>query len=319
MGVEVKCYEPGVEEELVGLWNRCLKYDPITLKVFERKVLLDPNFEAEGLKLAYSGGRLVGFALSIVRRYPLFYQGLEEEHGWVTALAVEPGLEGEVGGRLLEEALGFLRSRGRRLAWFSPYTPNYFFPGVDPERYGWLLRLLESHGFERVYEALSMDAQLWPDYTIPEHVLEAERRLREEGVEVRPLETRDVYPLLKFLERNFSADWYRHALELLQRGCERGQILVAVRGGEVVGYCQYWHSEEYDWHRPGAHFGPFGVREDMRGRGLGSVLLARCLWEMRARGLHNAFLLWTDERAARLYSRFGFKVTRRFYIMRREL
>ncbi|RLF03852.1 MAG: hypothetical protein DRK00_08000 [Thermoprotei archaeon] len=319
MRLEVRCYEPGVEEEVVRLWNECLKYDPITVKVFERKVLLDPNFDAEGLKLAYLDGGLAGFALCIVRRYPLFYQGLEEEHGWITALAVKPGAEAEVGDRLLEEALEFFKSRGRRFVWFSPYTPNYFFPGVDPDRYGWLLKLLEAHGFERVYEALSMDAQLWPDYTVPERVAELERKLREEGIEVRPLETRDIYPLLKFLEGNFSADWYRHALELLQRGCDKGQILVAVKGGEVVGYCQYWHSEEYDWHRPGAHFGPFGVREDMRGRGIGSVLLAKCLWDMRARGIHNAFLLWTEERAARLYSRFGFKVTRRFYVMRRRL
>ena len=90
---------------------------------------------------------------------------------------------------------------------------------------------------------------------------------------------------------------------------------MAVNGSEVVGYCQYWNGEGYDWYTTGAHFGPFGVREDFRGRGIGTVLLYRALLEMRKNGIHNAFVLWTDERASRLYSRFGFKVTRRFRVM----
>lgn len=318
MEVAVKRYEPGVEMDVIDLWNRWLRYDPVTMAVFERKVLLDPNFEPEGLKLAYCRGSVVGFSISIVRRYPLYYQGLEGGRGWITVLAYDPARP-EAGEALLDASLKYFKERGRREVLFSPYTPNYFFPGVDPDRYPWLLKLLELQGFQRVYEALSMDAQLWPDFTVPEEVEKLERKLEGEGIVVRHLETRDVYPFLSFLERNFPADWYRHALELLQSGCEKGQILVAVKGGEVVGYCQYWHSEDYHWHKPGAHFGPFGVREDMRGMGIGTVLLAKCLWEMRARGIHNAFVLWTDEAAARLYSRFGFKVTRKYYVMRREL
>ncbi|MEM0459178.1 MAG: GNAT family N-acetyltransferase [Thermofilaceae archaeon] len=318
MAIEISTYRPCVEDDLVRLWNRWLRYDPISISIFERKVLLDPNFDGEGLKLAVSGGRIVGFSLCILRRYPLFYQGLEERRGWITALAYDPEFP-EAGRALMEASLEYFKGKGRSEVLFSPYTPNYFFPGVDPDRYAWLLELLERHGFARLYEALSMDAQLWPDYTLPAEVEELEKKLEGEGVEVRPLETRDIYPLLRFLERSFPADWYRHALELLQSGCEKGQILVAVKGDEVVGYCQYWHSEDYHWHKPGAHFGPFGVREDMRGKGIGTVLLARCLWEMRRRGIHNAFVLWTDEQAARLYSRFGFKVTRRYFIMRRVI
>ena len=318
--LRIRDYEPGDEDALVEAWNRSLRYDPITLRVFERKVLLDPNFESSGLKIAEVGGELAGFVIGIVRRYPLFYQGLEAERGWITSIAVRPEFDlQEVAHRLLEEIFKFFMERGRVYVWFSPYTPNYFFPGVDPDRYGWVLETLETHGFKRVYEAISMDAQLYPDYEVPDWVYEAERGLEEQGIEIRHLETKDIHPLLRFLERNFSADWYRHCLELLQRGCGKDQVLVAVRDGEVLGYCQYFHGEEYDWHRAGAHFGPFGVREDFRGRGIGSVLLAKCLREMRAKGFHNAFLLWTDRETARFYSKFGFRITRKFYIMRRAL
>ncbi|MEM3766114.1 MAG: GNAT family N-acetyltransferase [Candidatus Bathyarchaeia archaeon] len=318
--VKIREYRAGDEEPLVNIWNEYFRKDPLTLKVFERKVLLDPNFDESGLKIAELNGEIVGFLIGIVRRYPLFYHGLEDENGWITAIAVKPELTGAgAADHLMAEAFKFFKEKKRKYVWFSPYTPNYFFPGVDPERYGELLALLVRHGFEKTYEALSMDAQLYPDYSLPDWVAEAEKKLKEEGVEIQPLETRYIYPLLKFIGENFHADWYRHALELLQSGCDKDQILIAVKHGEVVGYCQYFHSEEYDWYRPGTHFGPFGVREDLRGRGIGSVLMAKCLQDMRSRGFHSAFLLWTDKETAKFYSRFGFKVSRRFYIMRKVL
>jgi GNAT superfamily N-acetyltransferase len=316
----IREYMAGDEEALVNIWNEFFRKDPLTLKVLERKVLLDPNFDKSGLKIAESNGEVVGFLIGIVRQYPLFYHGLDDGDGWITAIAMKPAFLGtDVADRLIIEAFKFFREKRRMYVWFSPYTPNYFFPGVDPERYGELLALLVKHGFEKMYEALSMDVQLYPDYSLPEWVVEAEKRLKGDGVKIQPLETKYIYPLLKFLRENFHADWYRHTLELLQSGCDKDQILVAVKHGDVVGYCQYFHGEEYDWYRPGTHFGPFGVRGDMRGKGIGSVLMAKCLQSMRSRGFHNAFLLWTDREAAKFYSRFGFKITRSFYIMRKGL
>jgi GNAT superfamily N-acetyltransferase len=109
-------------------------------------------------------------------------------------------------------------------------------------------------------------------------------------------------------------DWVRHAREILQeiaRG--RGhvdQFTIAVSDGELVGYCQF----------DGEHFGPFGVRTGLQGKGIGTALMARCLQTMRAHGLHHAWVLWTsDEAADRVYRRFGFQETRRFAVMRREL
>ena len=65
---EITNFEAGFEEEIVNAWNKLLRYDPVDLKVFERKVLLDPNFEAEGLKVARGEGGVEGFALCFVRR-----------------------------------------------------------------------------------------------------------------------------------------------------------------------------------------------------------------------------------------------------------
>jgi GNAT superfamily N-acetyltransferase len=141
-----------------------------------------------------------------------------------------------------------------------------------------------------------------------------EKALRGRGTEVRCLQGQDIPGLLAFLRGHTSYDWLREGRELLDdmaRGLADGdQIVVALHAGEVIGYCQF----------RAEHFGPFGVREDMRGQGVGTVLLAKCIRTMQSKGLHNAWVLWTsDENAERVYGKFGFTETRRFAVLRRRL
>ncbi len=321
--VKVIIYEPGYEEEIVSLWNKCLYRDPINIEVFERKILLDPNFSHDGFLIAIKDGKPVGFAYNVVRRYPLLKDEDErdKDRGWIVAFGVDPAVKGsEVGDILIEKSLEYHRKMGRRIVLYSPYIPNYFFPGIDVEAYPYEYSILLRHGFTEVAgaESYAMDADLWPDFKFPEDILEKERRLKLKGIEIVKLSTKYIYPFMSFMKNHMPADWYRHARELLLHN-RKEQIIIAVKDGEVVGYCQFWNGEGYSWHAPGAHFGPFGVRDDMRGMGIGSVLLYRCLVAMREYGIHRAFLLWTGERARRLYERFGFRVTRRFKIMRKVL
>jgi GNAT superfamily N-acetyltransferase len=195
----------------------------------------------------------------------------------------------------------------------APYVPHYFVPGVDERNYAEGLAFLQRRGFETVSRPLSMDANLVLfDYG---PFAAREERLRAEGIDVRALLPHEFLPLLAYLREHASPDWLRDARELLTditRGlATEAQFTVAVRGDrQIVGYCQF----------RGEHFGPFGVREDLQGRGIGTVLLAQCLQTMRRQGLHNAWVLWTsDEAAARVYGKLGFRETRRFAVLRREL
>jgi GNAT superfamily N-acetyltransferase len=87
------------------------------------------------------------------------------------------------------------------------------------------------------------------------------------------------------------------------------QITIAIHKEEVVGYCQF----------EGSHFGPFGVSEKYQGKGIGTILLGETLKKMRMYGHHDAWVLWTDDLAAKVYSKFGFKETRRFVTLKKEL
>jgi mycothiol synthase len=310
----VRGYRGADECQLLELWNAALPYDPIDAATFRSKVLLDPNFHPDWLLVAESGDALVGFCLCLIRRVPLEKTGMQADTGWISAFGVQPERRRQgAGGALLDAALALFRGAGRRSVSIAPYIPNYFVPGVDVEHYAGGLRFLTQRGFVELNRPISMDIQLVRQDPAP--LLSRRQRLRQElGVEVRALRPHEIPELMALLQTHMPGDWVRHARQVLLditrgRG-EYDQFSVAVKDGEMVGYCQF----------VGEHFGPFGVREGMQAKGIGTVLLALCLQTMRRRDIHTAFVLWTsDQTAERVYKRFGFTRTRRFAVLRREL
>ena len=145
----VRAFAAGDEGPLVAAWNRSLPTDPATPSWLRERVLLDPNFDPEGLRVAVVDGRLAGCAYGVRRLIPPAPStDLEPGTGWIPFFFVTPEHRGRgLGRRLLEEALAFLAAHGRTTVEFAPYTPNYVLPGVDPERYPQARRLLEKLGF----------------------------------------------------------------------------------------------------------------------------------------------------------------------------
>lgn len=301
-------------QEIVNLWNRALPIDAVSLSVFEAKVLLDENFDPEGLLVAESEGSLIGFVYALVRQFPMPLLGLQEEKGWVTAWGVDPDYRRSgVGSALIEAAEKFFKKHHRKQIIFSTYSPNYITPGIDSKAYSSAIALLEKLGFEKWSEFLSMDNNL-VHFQRPDKAMQKEKKLKSEGIEIRFYERRDITRYLEFQREHMPPDWLwlsRNNLLDLTRGLfEPDQICIALDKGKIIGFCQ--HEDE--------HFGPFGVSDDYQGRGIGTVLLARTLERMHQKGLHGAWLLWTGDRAATgVYGPLGFKETRRFAAMKKEI
>src|SRR5690606_33832135 len=103
----------------------------------------------------------------------------------------------------------------------------------------------------------------------------------------------------EFASEKFNPDWGRAVREAVVAGLPWDQFFLAIApSGRLVGFAMY-----------GAYggvqerFGPFGVDESERGKGIGKILLYQTLEAMRSRGLHGAWFLWTGRRspAGRLY------------------
>ncbi|HYM14376.1 MAG TPA: GNAT family N-acetyltransferase [Dehalococcoidia bacterium] len=101
------------------------------------------------------------------------------------------------------------------------------------------------------------------------------------GVTVRRLDAWDRAPLRRFVVDHFTENWASESE--LTFGGHPITGFVAVQHGRFVGFAVYEASRR-------DFFGPTGVREDLRGAGIGASLLFRCLESMREMGYAYAII-----------------------------
>jgi mycothiol synthase len=307
-------YSDAARSDVIALWNTALPLDTLSVNVLESRVLLDENFDPEFFILARQGNTLAGTLLgAYAQRMPLGDADPDGTRCWITALAVDPSANlKSVGGALLNEAERKFIAIGKKECYVSTYPPGYFTPGIDQRNYAPLLDLFLAHGYVKQKEAISMDSSIVL-FTVSDAVREKESELRKKGIEIRPYHRDDLLNFLSFLEQTMPSDWIRVERRNLKKISEGGftenQITVVTHDKKIIGYCQF----------EGAHFGPFGVSDAYQGKGIGTVLLARTIERMKADGHHDAWVMWTDDVAAKVYGKLGFKETRRFAILKKEL
>jgi mycothiol synthase len=314
----LRAFRPADFPALVDVAARGLPADPISADWLAEYVLLEPNFDPEGLIVAQGGGspgRVHGFCYAVRAGNPAVQ--VEPAGGWITILVVDPATRRQgTGTALLSGALEFLRGRGAQWARVSGYPPAYFLPGVDADLYPDGVRLLERAGFDTTSRPVAMDLGL-AAYRTPDSIRELQRTREEEGYSFAPATPGELPEAIEFATAQFAPDWAAAMRDsVLRFGRPERVVLARDPSGEAVGFAMY-----------GAYrglierFGPFGVAESQRGKGLGAVLLHLTLARMRADGAHCAWFLWTGEQTAagRLYRSAGFAVTRRFQVMQAPL
>jgi predicted N-acetyltransferase YhbS len=117
-------------------------------------------------------------------------------------------------------------------------------------------------------------------YNLPEArpVLEA---LEEDGIIVRRPQMSERSPLRRFVEDQFSERWADQAVRAFAQ--HPITAFIAQDGARVVGFAAYEGTRR-------GFFGPMGVDEDWRGRGIGKALTLACMHAMREMGYGYAII-----------------------------
>ncbi len=313
----VRSLRSGDGAELAHAWTRSAPQDGITARRLRNLILLDRNFDADGLFIAEDQGAIVGAVYAVRRRVAHDGDDLEPSTGWIPFFFVVPSHRSHGLGRaLITQAFAWLRGHGVREVIFSAYTPNYVLPGLDVERYPEASTLLASMGFTRVEHPSAMDRSLI-GYQMPSEVRERIDALRGEGWYLGTPDDDDLVPLIRIAGDSFNSDWARAIREAVVGGMPTERIIIAKSPeGSVLGWAMHGTYESVV-----ERFGPFGVLPESRGTGLGKVLLHLTLERMTALGAHSAWFLWADEgsTASALYAKTGFAATRTFDILRAEI
>jgi len=314
MATTFRTHRAGDAAALAALTTLAMPQDAVDVPTLTENVLLDENFQPEGLIVAEHDGVPVGFVYAVTTARA--GSGQEAPGGWLTIGCVHPDHRGRgVGTGLLTRATDYLAERGATWVNVAAYAPAYFVPGLDAVAYPEAARLLEQHGFTRLYTAAAMALEL-STYRTPTDVLALADQRAAEGYQLGPATPDDLPEVIDFAGRELAPDWADAVRDAVLRHGHLHRLRIVRGPTGVAGFAIYG---AYRGLRE--RFGPFGVDESLRGTGLGKILLHHTLTAMRAEGAHSAWFLWTgeDSPAGHLYRRTGFTVTRRFDVLRREL
>jgi predicted N-acetyltransferase YhbS len=245
------------------------------------------------------GERVIGVVLGSVSHR-------DASIGHIDLIAVDPAERRRgVGRALMARIEGALAGLGAGDVVLAGNAPYYAWPGIDV-RYTPAVCAAMALGFAQDQPAWNMTADLRTlTPTEPD-----EKRLAGDGVTVRRATTDDTAALVAFALANWGTGWageISHSIGRERAGCH----LAIEADGTLLGFAAYGSS------RP-SWFGPMGTTVAARGRGIGSVLLRRCLADQRAYGHETAQIGWVGPMP--FYSTaVGARVERVFFLYRKQL
>ena len=312
----VRPFEPQDAADFYEDFTRLFPVFSISEDNFFRKTLLDLNFDPTGVFYLLRDGKKAGMTYAQVRRISYEVgEDVSRTAGTLSFFRIAEDEDLNAGGAamLLDAAEDFLRGKGKEAVIACGGT-CFFHPGFEVNRDRRYISFFQTRGYtggEHLERRIDLT-----DYRMPEKLREKRQKLAEEGIYTGAL-TRELY--LSFLTPRPSAayGWInQYRKRLLFAPTDFSRVQVAARGFEVIGATMFGDPDS-DMER----FGPFGVNESERGRGIGSVLLALCLQEMHDRGLKSAWMQSSPAQGAArtVYERAGFRETARFMCLSKNL
>ena len=299
-------------DEIIDCWNQSLPYDPISKDRFMHMIVFDQNFDQELALTALLDNKVIGFCLGMKRKYPYLTRGLEPERGWITVMFVaEPFRKRGYGSKMLERCESLLKQKGASQITLAAYSPNYFTPGVDLQ-YTSAVSFFEKHGYEKKDECVSMARDLYT-FQFCETVKQKQISLKKEGISFIPYREYYMDSLLELTAAQFGAGWTLDAMRLIRHNDASKTIMLAVKNDKVIGFCM----RKIDGND--GRFGPIGISEKYRDKGLGGVLLEMQMKEMQKQAVYSFYCLWTGGAARRFYERHGLHVYRTYNMYRKDL
>ncbi len=270
------------KRETISLLNTVLYYDFIDPQLYVNTVENDPNHRDEDFYILYENSEPA--AVAYVAMIRVNVPGAEKymNHAWLKALGTIPGKEA-----LLPEILsyieGVLRDRGAEILHIYNYAPWYLTTGMDV-RYALLHKILRENNYIPESRAVNYYIDMDKFYT-PIDALWSMEKLRREGYTVKHAKPSTLPKIQEWIHRKFGVIWSIEA-GLTKDKIDAGLLYVTNSDGEIIGFSVYGATAPY-------RFGPIGVDEKHRGKGVGKALLYQTLQEMRKTGVRIAEIPWT--------------------------
>ncbi len=273
--MEIRLFDEQELESVLNLCNQHMEFDRLSETLLREKLFDDPFFNPELIFTAYDAGQLIGFLAGVTRELP------EGKVGYVKLMVVHSQFRRNGVGRALYQKLESELVRiGMQKVRVYDVPFNYFMPGIDP-RYTPAVAFFETLGFKRVGETANMMVDL-ENQDFP--TAEQEEKLSREGVEITRADYTDHQAIMEFVEQYYPLWRYEVANAYNSLPIS---LHIARHNGEIKAFSAHnGNNFGTGW------FGPMATLPEWRGKGIGGVLLRRCLQDMKEWGLTESVIPW---------------------------
>jgi len=269
-------------DDVTTLCGLCLTYHPITNETMQRCTFRDPNFDPKFALVAVEDEKPIGFMFGARRvKYPMEHVG--EPKAWIKIFCVHPQYRRRgIATKLLNQLEELMKAEGRKELRVADFAGWHFFPGVDI-RYEDAIDFLLAKGFKKDGETVDYLIDLI-SFTVPRRIIRLEKMLIDERIVFRKPSFAEKSKVQEWIEGRFGKFWTYEVGEAFRAPTPK--VWVAEKGDEILGFSAYSALERY-W------FGPIGVSDQIKHKGLGTVLLFKTLDSMREEGCSTACIPWT--------------------------
>ena len=273
--MDIRSYEKRDFDQVRDLLNRSCKYDQFSENLLQEKINDDPDFSSEETLVVEMDNHLVGFMCGVRRVIR------DEKFGYIKLMAVDPEYRRQGIARNMYLRLEdiFKQNQVEKVRIYDvPF--NYHMPGIDP-RYTPALCFAWRLGFHRFNDTsnllVSLQDQDWS-------TTGQEKKLKKDQIEVCRATEADKPALMQFIIDNFLL--WQSEVEKSYRS-DPIAVHIALLNGQVKAFSGHnGNNIGTGW------FGPMGTHPDLRGKGIGGILLKRCLQDMKDWGLEYSVIPW---------------------------
>ncbi len=262
--------------KLLAFWNRNALYDPITVDLLHEKTFGDADFDPALTLIAAEQNNIVAFMQGLIRQVD---QNLRR--GYIKLFATEEAYRRQgIATMLLQDIEAQMKSQRVKTIRLLDCNPNYLQPGIDP-RYTEAIAFAERNGFKRFADTANLEVDL---HNQNFDTSREEQQLEQEHIFIRRATDAD-WPLVENLIVNHFKAW----LPEIRTTYKNNPISlhIAEYNGKIEAFSAYdANNLNTGW------FGPMGTNPVLRGKGIGGVLLKRCLNDMKKQGHKVSIIPW---------------------------
>ncbi len=260
---------------LLKFLNANLAFDQLNEALLREKLDGDPFWQPEKALICHDQENMLGFMLGVLRDFG------GKRYGFIKLMAVAHNFRRQgIATGLFNKLMDIFEKDHVDVVRIYDVPMNYLMPGIDP-RYTEAVCFAMRSGFNRFADTCNLLVDL---HSNKWETGKEEQQLVSDGIEISRPSHAEQEEVLKLIQQNW--DLWRHEARSAFDDDPPSMHIAKLHGKVKAFSAHNANNKGMAW------FGPMGTHPDLRGKGIGSILLKRCLRDMKQAGHEKAIIPW---------------------------